>query len=63
MDDVFIEVKEIDEEAGYLFVDGLTLSKGRHKLWNYEVVKDGPDFKRHVASGKVVVLGPNLNGT
>jgi hypothetical protein len=59
MDEKIIEVKEVDEGVGYLYVDGLTLEKGVHRLWNYEEIKDGPDFKRYVASGRIVVLDTN----
>ena len=53
--DKIIEVVEVDEKVGYLYVDGLTFTKGRHELWNYEKIKDGPEFQRYVASGKIVV--------
>jgi hypothetical protein len=56
MEEKIIEVIEVDEEVGFLFADGFTWSKGQHRLWNYEEVKEGSDFKRYVASGKIVVL-------
>lgn len=59
MDEKIIEVKEVDEGVDYLYVDGFTWPKGQMRLWNYEEVKDGPDFKRHVESGKIVVLDPS----
>jgi hypothetical protein len=59
MDEKIIEVTKVDEEVGYLYVDGLTLQKGINRLWNYEELKDGPDFKRYVASGYIVVLDSN----
>jgi hypothetical protein len=49
-------VTEVDDDIGCLVVGGMTYGKGTHVLWNYEDVKDYPDFQRYVEEGKIKVL-------
>ncbi|MCA1702561.1 MAG: hypothetical protein LC808_04550 [Actinobacteria bacterium] len=52
---VNIRVKDAGE-LGYVIIGGATYPEGVHELWNYEEVKEWPDFKKLVDEGKIELL-------
>jgi hypothetical protein len=55
MTEVRIRVNDTGD-AGYVLIGHMTFEKGEHVLWNYEEIREWPDFKNLCAAGKVEVL-------
>ena len=43
-------------ECGYVIIGLMTFGEGEHELWNYEEIKEWPDFKKLAGEGKIIEL-------
>ncbi len=44
-------------EYGYVIIGLMTLNEGEQDLWNYEEIKEWPEFKKLVDEGKILIIG------